>query len=262
MSAGLNTCSKVHPVVAEHRRLADYDLASCTVYRSHNVTAWCPCTGLIAYPASVSSSTSTDQPVASTSALPLSATVSPSVQLTLPPLPPTEAGDDSALSSFVLDLPEAPGAILRSTSGQEYISHLTFSPDGNYLAVFTSYKSDISASSIIEDNSIRFILFARGDAINAWTCAFDWDAKRAKANMASPGTASLSGPSNVRLDAAGVLDVRWLQTASSKTGQPLTSASERKRGYDAMLDLSGSLSLAAVLQSNEVGSSINCWESN
>lgn len=260
MSAGQNTCSKAHPVVAKHRWLTYYPLASFTVYRSHNVTAWCPCTGLIAYPAPTSSCTSIDQPVASSSALPLPGPVAPSIQLTLPPLPPTEDGNDSVLSSFVLDLPEAPGAILRSTSGQEYISHLTFSPDGNYLAVFTSYKSNTSASHVSEDNSIRFILFARGDAINTWTCAFDWDAKRAKANMASPGTASLSGPSNVRLDAAGVLHVRWLQTASSKTGQAVTS--EKKRGYDAMLDLSGSLSLAAVLQSNEVSSSINCWGSN
>ncbi|KAK9896551.1 hypothetical protein P389DRAFT_81018 [Cystobasidium minutum MCA 4210] len=229
---------------------------------SHKVTAWCPCTGLIAYPAPQSRFTANtpeqqeQQPVASTSTSSLlSTTGPPSIHLTLPPLP--SSSDNAPSTSFILELPEAPGAVLRggtsAAAGHEYISHLSFSPDGNYLAVFTSYNSESTSLTKPEDNSIRFVLFHRGDEINTWTCAFDWDSKRAKANLTSPETAAVPTSSSVRLDAAGILDVRWLQTEASSFGRtPASSSSDRKRGHDTMLDFSGALSLAAVLQSNEL----------
>lgn len=225
-----------------------------TPYRSHKITAWCPCTGLIAYPAPHPRSQSRQQhPTASTSLLPhTAASTSPSICMTLPSLP-SQIDKDYPEVSFRLVLPEAPSSVLRN-NGNEHISHLSFSPDGNYLAVFTSYKCDNHTNTIKQDGSARFLLYQRGDELNTWSCTFDWDARRAKANLVAASSTSTQGNTGVRLDSAGVVDVRWLQKEGKSTTQSATEG--RKRNHDALLDFSGTLTLTAVLQSSEVGRSL------
>lgn len=106
-------------------------------------------------------------------------------------------------------------------------------------------------STTTSDASIRFVLFQRGDEINTWLCTFDWDARRAKANLAHSSNAAMPSMSkSTRLDNDKVLDVKWMQKAGASAHPPTKQA--RKRAYDALMDFSGTSSLTAVLGSNEV----------
>lgn len=62
----------------------------------------------------------------------------------------------------------------------------------------------------------------------------------------------MQGVIDVNFDSTHILDVRWLQQGNSNTGRKAKQG--RKRGLDALLDFSGTSTLAAVLQSNEVSS--------
>jgi hypothetical protein len=232
-----------------HHEYSSCKIANCVCdsLRPHRITAWCPVTGLFAYPAPHPRLAA--QGIASTSAIPASSTISPSICLALPPLS-NQPNEHASETSFILQPPESPGAVLRSSPGHEHIIHLSFSPDGLYLAVFTSFTSDEvhpSSSASLQSSSIRFLLYQRGDEINSWICIFDWDASRARGNLVQNGNSN-----STRLDGKEILDVRWMEGNGQSQYGSLNEG--RKRNHNALLDFSGATTLTAVLESTEVGS--------
>ena len=202
----------------------------CPLSCSHRIACWCAVSGLTAVPAPRRSHADNTSPAILLS-YPLAPASSPSsssssrapseITFTLPlpeQPPPLPLGPASTVPHNQASLPAACSS---------FITHLSFSPDGDFLAaVSATQPPSIDASLLTPATrsrpSIRLTIFRKLDCINTWESIANWDADRARAATGGLGFGK-------------VVDARWLGPGRSGGGRDLL-ASHGGNTFVAVLD--------------------------